>query len=107
MKKNGYIVSLVPPQSYFDVQTSEYTHNIYLSPTDPWHKDFHYTGRNVYAYWVAKFGTTSVDKVVNVTSDKSNDLEGWEIVRTSDEYVSVSNDIGFPQQGTSYFYSSE
>ena len=99
MKKNGYIVSLVPPQSYFDVQTSGYSDNIYLSPTDPWHQDFQYTGRNVYAYWVAKFGTTSVDKVVNVLSEESNldDLEGWEIVRTSDEHVSVSNNIRSPQ----------
>ena len=75
-------MSLVPPQSYFDFQSSEFSHNIYLPPADPWHQDFCYTGRNVYAYWLAKFGTVEVCEVVEISSEQSkeDEIEGWEIV---------------------------
>merc|ERR1719273_2941102 len=83
-------------QSYFDVQCSEFSHNIYLPPADPWHQEFHYTGRNVYAYWVAKYGTTRVqeafqfeDDCVNRT-EQDHDLSEWEFVKTKSDHVVVS-----------------
>ena len=84
-------MSLVPPQSYFDVQSSEFSHNIYLPPADPWHQDFCYTGRNVYAYWLAKFGTVDINEVVKVSSMevKEADIEDWEIVRTYHDNVAI------------------
>ena len=87
-------MSLVPPQSYFDIQSSEYTNNIYLPPVDPWHQEFRYTSRNVYAYWLAKFGNTRVNKVINIKCE-NNELENyeeWEVVKIICEHVSISCD---------------
>ena len=109
LKKNGYIVSLVPPQSYFDVQCSEFSHNIYLPPADPWHQEFHYTGRNVYSYWVAKYGTTRVQEVLQFEDDgvgdteQYNDLSEWELVKTKSDHVVVSPEYATIHQGKNVF----
>ena len=109
MKKNGYIVSLVPPQSYFDVQSSEFSHNIYLPPADPWHEEFHYTGRNVYSYWVAKYGTTRVQEALQFEDDcvgnteQDNDLSEWEFVKTKSDYVVVTPEYASRHKGKKVF----
>ena len=82
------MVSLVPPQSYFDVQSTEYSHNVYKPPADPWHQEFHYAGRNVYAYWVAKFGRTELD-VVSQLNCVEAESEGWEIVNFASDFVAI------------------
>jgi hypothetical protein len=54
-KADGYIITMAPPQSYFDIHTSEFSQ--FLNLTDPnrsWHSDFSYFGRNLYAYWMAR-----------------------------------------------------
>ena len=61
LKQHGYIVSLVPPQSYFDVQTSQFSPYVYYPPADPWHPEFTYAGRNVYVYWWVKYATTHLN----------------------------------------------
>ncbi|XP_075261125.1 uncharacterized protein LOC142352855 [Convolutriloba macropyga] len=71
LKQHDYIVSLVPPQSYFDFQTSQFSTYIYFPPGDPWHQNFTYAGRNVYAYWLAKYGTTNVDQPGHDKKSKS------------------------------------
>jgi len=63
-KTAGYLVTLVPPQSYFDVSTSHFSRSVRWPPLDPWHQDFHYTGRNVYAYVLAAYGKTSLPVAV-------------------------------------------
>ena len=85
---------MVPPQSYFDVQTTQYTHTVYLPPIDPWHQDFIYAGRNVYAYWLAKFGRTAINEVVTVKCEEEifEEVEGWELVNTSCDHVVVQNE---------------
>ena len=109
MKKNGYIVSLVPPQSYFDVQGSDFSHNIYLPPADPWHQEFHYTSRNVYTYWVAKYGTTQVQEVFQFEDDcvdrteQDEDLGEWEFVRTKSDFVVISPECTSTEKGDNIF----
>lgn len=54
-KQAGYTVSMAPAQSYLDVFTNEFS----LSANHPplqWSPDFTYHGRNVYAYWLSKYG---------------------------------------------------
>jgi Glycosyl hydrolases family 18 len=55
---HGYITSIVPAQSYLDVQSSKFS--LYVNMTDSerhdWHSDFSYFGQNVYAYLLAKYG---------------------------------------------------
>ena len=56
-KRDGYLVSLVPPESYLDVTTSGFDR--WLNHSYPeWHHDFVYHGRNIYALWLAKYGRT-------------------------------------------------
>jgi len=52
-KHAGLLVTMAPPQSYFDVTTHQF--NRFLNNTDPhFHPDFHYRGRNSYTYlWAA------------------------------------------------------
>jgi len=64
LKSNGFIVSMAPPQSYFDHTTSEFnlgllnspSFNSELDPKDRWHDDFQYQGRNAYAYLISRYG---------------------------------------------------
>jgi chitinase len=62
LKRKGYVVSMAPPQSYFDPSTPVFNRDLLNAPAyEPkaaWHPEFHYHGRNVYSYIVSKFGTT-------------------------------------------------
>ena len=58
-KRAGYLVSLVPPESYLDVTTSAFDRRLDHAYTE-WHQDFKYHGHNVYAYWLARYGRTAV-----------------------------------------------
>ena len=50
-KKDGFITSIAPPQSYLDVGTSEFSMKLTLKATH-WHDEFEYAGRNAYAPWL-------------------------------------------------------
>lgn len=56
-KRAGYIVSLVPPQSYMDPTTSGFDRSLRHAYPD-WHPNFHYRGLNAYTVWLSdKYGT--------------------------------------------------
>jgi len=48
---DGFIVTLVPPESYFDVTTSSYDRSLTHPYPEPWHPEFLYHGRNVYTFF--------------------------------------------------------
>jgi hypothetical protein len=50
-KKDGFITSIAPPQSYLDVGTSEFSMKLTHKATH-WHDEFEYAGRNAYAPWL-------------------------------------------------------
>jgi hypothetical protein len=50
-KKDGYLTSIAPPQSYLDVGTSEFSLSV-THPATHWHDEFLYAGRNTYAPWL-------------------------------------------------------
>ena len=56
---DGYVVSIVPAQSYLDIGlggTTQFSLHVNLTETRrPWHAEFNYFGRNVYAYLLAKY----------------------------------------------------
>ncbi|GAX29160.1 beta-glucosidase [Fistulifera solaris] len=56
--EGGYVVSMAPPQSYLDIHGSaDFSRAVNLTDkTRPWHNDFTYFGRNVYAYLLQKYG---------------------------------------------------
>ena len=57
MNENGYIVSIAPPQSYLNINSTNFSRYVNISiPNRRWHSDFHYFGLNVYAYLLAKYG---------------------------------------------------
>jgi len=53
-KAAGYLVTLVPCESYFDVSTSGFSRNLSLTYPD-WHTDFNYHGRNPYSYLWSRY----------------------------------------------------
>ncbi|GKY91453.1 hypothetical protein MPSEU_000117600 [Mayamaea pseudoterrestris] len=56
-KRDGYLVSMAPPQSYLDFHgTNRFSRYINLTdPTRDWHDEFRYLGANVYAFLLAKY----------------------------------------------------
>ena len=60
---DGFIVTLVPPESYFDVTTSSYDRSLTHPYPEPWHPEFLYHGRNVYTYLLAKYSLEIFDLI--------------------------------------------
>ena len=60
-KQDGYIVSMVPPESYLDQTTSQFDSSL-LHPYAEWkpYVTFNYHGHNGYAYLLAKYGQTKL-----------------------------------------------
>ena len=56
-KKDSYIVTIVPAQSYLDIHSPKFSQYVNLTDKDrDWHSDFHYFGQNTYAYLLAEYG---------------------------------------------------
>jgi len=55
LKKDGYIVSMAPPESYLDISSVKFSRFVNLTYPEPWHDEFQYHGWNVYAYILAKW----------------------------------------------------
>ena len=53
---NGHCIGIAPPQSYLDLHNRQFSCCVNLTHSErPWHADFHYFGKNVYAYLLAKY----------------------------------------------------
>jgi len=67
---DGYIVSIVPPESYLDTTTSAFDMSL-LHPYSEWEGivDFYYHGHNCYAYLIAKYGSTTLSDTIVDTFD--------------------------------------
>ena len=69
-KQKGYLMSLVPAESYLDPSTSLFD----LSLTHPYPEwsfldpPFDYHAHNVYAFFLAKYGTTTTKSIINKLS---------------------------------------
>jgi hypothetical protein len=51
----GYAVAMAPAQSYLDESSHVFSLRVNWPPVAPWHQDFLYSGRNVYAYLLARY----------------------------------------------------
>ena len=63
MKKEGYIVSMAPSESYLDPTTDEFSLSLLFNHPE-WEKEvpeFNYHGRNAYAYLLAKYSVDTFD----------------------------------------------
>jgi len=69
-KHDGYISTMVPPQSYLDCGSSKYDKAGYVTHSDFWKPDFGYHGQNTYAPLLAKFGDSYDLVIVQI-------YEGW------------------------------
>lgn len=70
-KRDGYIVSLVPAESYLDPSLPDFSLSLLLDYPE-WRElqpNFAYHGRNCYAYLLAAHGTTEVDDFTGGTLD--------------------------------------
>jgi hypothetical protein len=57
-KADGYLVTLVPCESYLDPTTGAFDASL-LWPYPEWHPEFKYHGHNSYAYLLSRYGTTT------------------------------------------------
>jgi len=57
-KRDGYIVTIAPAQSYLDVETNLFDRD--CTHVAPWKPDFPYHGHNTYAPILAKYGSTQI-----------------------------------------------
>lgn len=88
-KEDGYHVTMAPPQSYLDPSSSAFSR--YVNHTDPnrtWHPGFSYFGRNLYAFWLAKYGEY-ID-LVSVQFYESYSRAAMEIAGGGDERVRMT-----------------
>ena len=76
LKTEHFIVSLVPPQSYLDVESPHYDRNLNHAYPN-FHPEFKYHGANVYALWVAKYGIT---KMSPLGSSAVEDVATFDII---------------------------
>ena len=83
-KASGFLVTLVPPESYFDPSTSEFDRSLRHRYPEDWHKDFLYHGRNAYAYFLAKYPPSTWDLV---------DIQLYESYAHADYYI---DQVGIP-----------
>jgi hypothetical protein len=65
-KAEGYLVTLVPPESYFDVSTSLFDRGLTHAYPEPWHPEFLYHGHNGYAYIYTKYGGAATFDAVSI-----------------------------------------
>lgn len=81
-KIDGFIVSVVPPESYLDQTTSQFDGSL-LHSYPEWESivDFNYHGHNCYAYLLAKYGTTIVEKdTANSHGSSGQTVQTFDIV---------------------------
>jgi hypothetical protein len=62
-KSDGFLVTLVPPESYMDASTSNYDRFLRHRYPEDWHTDFLYHGQNAYAYLLAAYPMATWDLV--------------------------------------------
>lgn len=60
-KQEGYTVAMAPAQSYLDSGTTNFSRQVHFPPREPWHQEFFYSGRNAYAYILARYGVQTFD----------------------------------------------
>ena len=87
-KQRGYIMSMAPAESYLDPTTSEFS--LSLAHNHPeWMElqpNFNYRGRNSYAPFLAKYGTTTVERR---GEGKTNGDAGTCVVVDTFDFVTV------------------
>ena len=59
-KQAGFLVTMAPAESYLDPQTNGFSRSLALPYDDGWKPGFLYHGRNGYALWLARYGTTKL-----------------------------------------------
>ena len=55
-KEAGYLVSMVPPESYLDPTTASFDQSLTHAYPDGWQPNFLYHGHNAYAYILSRYG---------------------------------------------------
>jgi hypothetical protein len=69
-KADGYLVTLVPCESYLDPTTSRFDGSL-LWAYPEWHPEFKYHGHNAYAYLLSRYGTTVAAREPSALSTSS------------------------------------
>ena len=77
-KANGYLVTMVPPESYLDPMEPRFDLSLLHAYEDGWQPQFTYHGRNAYAYLLSKYSQATFDLV---------DIQLYETFSHADFYI--------------------
>ena len=87
---DGYIVSLVPPESYLDPLTAPlYDRSLLWAYPDGWQPNFKYHGHNAYAMLLAKYANTTFGSTVVPTFDLVM-IQLYETYSHADYYITAA-----------------
>jgi hypothetical protein len=81
-KRDGYVVSIAPMESYLDPSTSDFNRSCRLTNPEwqPLVPAFTYHGRNVYAYLLARYGRTPFSDAGDAAGAGAGDADTFDMV---------------------------
>ena len=89
-KNDGFIISMVPAESYLDVSESRFNRSLLLSYNDGWQPLFTYHGRNAYAYILSKWSDTFDIVLLQLYESFSHlDYAAQALLEPPSEYIST------------------
>jgi hypothetical protein len=96
---DGFIVTLVPPESYLDPMTAPtYDRSLLHNYPDSWQPNFLYHGRNAYALLLAKYGNTTLSDGSSVLTYDLIMIQLYESWSHADFNCTAPASAGGPQQ---------
>ncbi len=95
-KRDGYIVSMAPMESYLDPTTSDFNRSCRLTNPEwqPIVPAFTYHGRNVYAYLLARYGRTSLPASEASTGNEEVDTFDMIVLQLYESYSHFGHAVG-------------
>jgi hypothetical protein len=103
---DGFVVTLVPPESYLDPYFSSYDRSLLHTYPDGWQPSFAYHGRNAYALLMAKYGNTALPNGSSVLTFDLIMVQLYESWSHADFNLTAPVSAGGPQQGAAEYLAA-
>jgi len=87
-KNDGYLITLVPCESYLDPTTSLFDRSL-LWPYSDFHPEFKYHGHNNYAYFLSRYGETQLASGATVPTFDATTIQLYESFSHADYNITV------------------
>ena len=78
-KRDGFLVTMVPAESYLDASTPLFDLSLTNAYPEAWHPEFRYHGRNAYAYLYSRYGGAQTFDAVTIQLYESFSHAGYNV----------------------------